>query len=780
MTATGIIRRNLSFPWQLSAAFQRAVEADQDRWFLWTPVVFGAGIALYFALPVEPSLRVLALATLAAGLLAVLWRETVAAVLVTGALLALALGALAAKVRTERVAAPVIEAHVRVAVVTGWVELVEPRPERGQRVTLRVAGIEGRDAGATPERVRIRLAAADPALRPGDPVRISTALSPPAAPALPGGFDFARSAWFQGLGGVGFARAPADRIAIDQPMPLDLAWRVPVERLRQAIGQRITAALPGEAGAIANALVTGERGGISDATNDAYRDSGLLHILSISGLHMAIMAGAAFLAVRFLLTLSPAIALSFPIKKWAAGAAALAAFGYLLISGASYPTVRSYIMISIMFLAVLLDRPAVALRNVALAAIAILVLYPESLIDPGFQMSFAAVTALVSAYELIRERELRQAGERGRGPGIPRRLVHLIGGILLSTLIASLAVAPVAAYHFHKSQQYAMLANLLAVPICNLLIMPAALLTILVMPLRLEVFPLAAMGLGIEAMTWCAYKVAALPGAVGRVPEIPSFAFGLMVAGGLWLTLWRGRWRLAGVIVVLAGLAVAPLRWVPDLYIGRDGLVAVRGADGRLSALSPRGPSFDLARILEHDGDGRRLTEVAAGKGFRCDWSGCAVRAGPARIAIAGHAAALADDCASADVIVALDPSLDRIAASCSPSQLVTAAMLAAKGAHAIRFERAQDAGHLRAVVVSVADLRGNRPWARTPAGGIVPANLWQGAALAVARRNEQAPGGETSSSPSSPASRNETRKDARPGPRGPLTDRRTAVDDDP
>ena len=160
-------------------------------------------------------------------------------------------------------------------------------------------------------------------------------LSPPASPALPGGFDFARSAWFQGLGGVGYAREKPAKADIAQPVPFDLRWRSAIERVRQAIGARITAALPGETGAIANALVTGERGAITDATNDAFRDSGLFHILSISGLHMVIMAGAVFLSVRFLLTLWPRLALRFPIKKWAAAAAALGALGYLLISGAS-------------------------------------------------------------------------------------------------------------------------------------------------------------------------------------------------------------------------------------------------------------------------------------------------------------------------------------------------------------------------------------------------------------------------------------------------------------
>ena len=195
-------------------------------------------------------------------------------------------------------------------------------------------------------------------------MRLRATLMPPAEPALPGDYDFGRQAWFAGIGAVGYSLSPPSIDDAAAAPPADLALWAGVQRVRQAIGARIAAALPGETGAIAKALITGERGGISEATNDAFRDSGILHILSISGLHMAIMAGSVFFLVRLGLALFPSIALRYPIKKWAAAAAMLAGFAYLLISGAAFATVRSAIMISIMFLAVLLDRPALALRNV--------------------------------------------------------------------------------------------------------------------------------------------------------------------------------------------------------------------------------------------------------------------------------------------------------------------------------------------------------------------------------------------------------------------------------
>ena len=314
-----------------------------------------------------------------------------------------------------------------------------------------------------------------------------------------------------------------------------------VARVRQAIGRRVVEALPGQTGAIANALITGERGAISESTNQAFRNSGLFHILSISGLHMVIMAGAVFFCIRLALAAVPAIALRYPIKKWAAAGAMAGAFGYLMISGAAFATVRSYIMISIMFLAVMLDRPAVALRNVALAALAILLVWPESLFDPGFQMSFAAVVALVSAYEWLRGR----AEERGRVTmrGALRDALMFFGGIVASTLIASLAVAPFGIYHFHNTQQFAILANLDRHSDLQHRRHAGGAGDAGGDAGRPGGGPLWVMGWGIEAMVWCAAWVASLPGAVGRVPAIPTFAFVLMVVGGLWCALWSTRWR---------------------------------------------------------------------------------------------------------------------------------------------------------------------------------------------------------------------------------------------
>jgi competence protein ComEC len=619
--------------------------------------------------------------------------------------LAASFGFALAKLRVEWVRAPVLMKQMNGVEVRGFVELIEARPARGQRLTLRLTALGDLAADRRPARVRVTTNRVLAGLQPGAAVRLRASLMPPSEPALPGDYDFGRQAWFAGIGAVGYAMSPPSIDAAAGEVPSDLALWAGVQRLRQAIGARIAAALPGETGAIATALITGERGGISEATNDAFRDSGILHILSISGFHMAIMAGSVFFIVRLGLAAFPSMALRYPIKKWAAAAAMAAVLAYLIISGGAFATVRSTIMISIMFIAVLLDRPALALRNVILAATAILIVFPESLFDVGFQMSFAAVLALVSVYEALRQRRAWEALMQHASS----RLILFFAGIVLSTLIASAAVAPFAAYHFHKSQQYAVIANLIALPVCNIVVMPAALAALVAMPFGLEALPLWVMGRGIEAMVWVAHRVAEVPGAVLRVPAMPSMAFVLMIAGGLWLMLWQTRWRLAGIALIAVGAALAPTLRAPDIIVGRDAeLVAVRGADGELSAVGATRASFELERWLEHDGARRSLEEAAKAAGFRCDGIGCSVTIKGLPVAVARHPAAFAEDCRRAAILISpiVGPR------GCTGPKTVIDFFAARRGgAHALYIDADGGIG-----IETVAAARGTRPWSM-PAG---------------------------------------------------------------
>lgn len=385
-----------------------ALEDERPRWFYWVPVFVGCGGLVYFSLPQEPGGLVIAGLLVAALALRLATRVRTFGSILTCVLLCMAIGLAAAKVRTELVRAPILASETGPAEVSGFVELIEAKGEGRSRLTLRVISIESVSSEATPARLRVSVRPAVEGLLPGDKVSLTAKLSPPPRASVPGGYDFARYAFFRGIGAVGYATASPVKIdtrddAPDAVGPIAAITHA-VARVRKGIGDRVKAALPGQTGAIANALITGDRSGIAEETNEAYRASGLFHILSISGLHMAIMGGAVFFALRFLLAALPSIALNYPIKKWAALGAILGSLGYLMISGGSFATVRSFLMIAVMFLSILVDRPALALRNVALSALLILLLFPESIVDPGFQMSFAAVVALISAYEAVSRR----------------------------------------------------------------------------------------------------------------------------------------------------------------------------------------------------------------------------------------------------------------------------------------------------------------------------------------------------------------------------------------
>jgi competence protein ComEC len=288
--------------------------------------------------------------------------------------------------------------------------------------------------------------------------------------------------------------------------------------------------------------------------------------------------------------------------------------------------------------------------------------------------------------------------------GVLGRATLFFGCIVTSTLVAGFAVAPFGIYHFHNTQQFAILANLLAIPSCNLIVMPAALAALVAMPLGLEAAPLWLMGLGIEAMVWCANAVARLPGAVGRVPAIPTTAFALMVAGGLWWAGWSTRWRVVGVVPNALGLMLAPTGHRPDMLIGRGAdLVAVRGADGKLSALAGRGSAFELARWLEHDGDGRPAAEAGKAQAFFCDKLGCTAQVKGMRIAVSGSAAALRDDCTMASILVL---QFSKPKGCRPPGTVIDRDDVNVRGAHALTIDDG------RVVVETVAETRGDRPWA--------------------------------------------------------------------
>jgi len=688
------------------ADLARMLEAERDRWILWVPVLFAAGIIFYFALANEPQAR-LALALLlgAAGLVLTV-RNARLGLCIGGAALAFASGFAVAKLRTEMVRAPVLQQELRYTEVSGFIEAHELRDKGRARITLRVLSLGDLEPDKTPYRVRItmpRRYAAD--ARVGEAVSLRATLQPPPEPIEPGGFDFARRAWFDRLGATGFAMSELAPLGGAPAPPWGLAAWSYVDALRTTINERIRASLPGNRGEIAIALITGMRGGIPKEINEAMRDSGLTHILSISGLHMAIMAGTVFWLARALLALVPGLSLRYPIKKWAALIALGAATFYLALSGAAVPTVRSWIMTSIVLIAVLLDRPAITMRNVALAALVILLVSPESLFEPSFEMSFAAVIGLVALYEYLAKRKRRGLGLRDASP-VWRGVfwgAAFIGGVAATTLVAGTAISPFAVYHFNRMTHYGLVANLIAAPLVSILIMPMAVLSLAVMPFGLEYWPLQAMGAGIESMVATGEWVASWPGAVSILPQISGLALVLIVLGGLWLRLWQTQARAFGLVIAACGLALAPQSKRPDVLIERNGeLAALRSTSGNLVFPPATAASYSADNWLLADGDAREPKTATDERVFRCDSLGCIGVVKGKTVALIRHPGALEEDCRIADIVIA--PFT--ISRKCRAARvIVDRRMLKSKGAHALYIEG------LSIRTETVAATRGQRPW---------------------------------------------------------------------
>jgi competence protein ComEC len=686
---------------------------EQDRWFLWAPVALALGIACYFALPREPWLGALLFATGLFAFLAHSARRRVHSFLALTFLACLAGGMLAGKLRAELVAAPVLEKPLVSADISGWIEELKPRQDGRMRIVLRVHEISGISAAKTSERVQITLRDDDAAIVvPGDSVRLKAYVQPPPEPPVPGGYDYARAAFFDSIGGVGKAHRNLEAWADAPPAPIRLRMAAPIGAMRLALAGRIRRGLDGEAGRIAAALITGLRDGIGEPVLELLRVSGLAHILAISGLHMSLMAGALFWFARSLMAAVPALALSFPVKKLAAGIALGGASFYLVLSGAGIATQRAFVMVAVMLLAVLLDRPAITIRNVALAALVILLLRPESVLTASFQMSFAATAALVAAYEARREWLMRRPRGPGEAGGLPARTARAvllyITAIAVTTVVASLATAPFAAYHFHRVAPYGLIANLLAMPAVALIVMPAGLVSIIAVPFGIEPLPLAVMGAGIDWVLASARLVAGLPGAALHVAQMPLGALGAIVLGALWLILWRRPWRLAGLVPIVLALALAPLGRGPDLLIDRRGTsIALRPAVGEpFWILARNTDSYTVGRWLERDGDFRGGADITKGA-FSCDAQACAAPLpGGGHIAVVMHRGVLAEECARARIVVARFA----LRGACrGPELVLDARTLEAHGTHAVWLRE----GRVR--LEMARPVPGARPWAGRP-----------------------------------------------------------------
>jgi competence protein ComEC len=566
---------------------------------------------------------------------------------------AIAAGFATATIKRAIIAHPVLSAVAWNVEIAGFVEVREER-ERSDRIVVRVHRIEGPRLTEKPERVRVSVRKGTaPAV--GAFVEFKARLTPPLEPLMPGGYDFARAMYFQEIGASGFVLGA---ILTAAPAPaadggLWLRYAASIDGLREAIDKRIRSVLPGDRGSIASALITGKRDAISAPVNDAMYISGIGHVLSISGYHMVVVSGIVFFALRALFALMPASSSRHPIKKWAALAALAAAAFYLLLSGAEVATQRSFIMVAIVLVGVVVDRPTLTLRTLTVAALAVLFLAPESVVHPSFQMSFAATLAIVAGYQ-----GSLSWTAAGADTPLGARLALIggreVAGLILISLLAGFATTLYTAYHFHRLTPYGVLANLLAMPVVSLWVMPAGIAGVFAMPFGFDGFFWRLMGAGIEWMIAVALWVTSLPGSVGRIGAFGTGPLLIGTAGLLVLGLLKSPLRLAGVALLAAASLWAIRTPQPDVLISQDGSsFAVRTATGRLSILKTGNDSFAIQQWLAADADARAAKDKGLGEGITCDDAGCIARlADGSTVAIARTIEAFAEDCRRAALVV--------------------------------------------------------------------------------------------------------------------------------
>ena len=630
----------------------------------WFAVAYGAGVVLYFTAEREPALWAAAIPTAVFALAALLLRRQIvpqnfALSVIALGLFGVALGFAVATLKTSLINHTVLRFPASGVTVAGFVELRE-ESQHTDRFVLRVERIDGGRIEQAPQRVRLSVKRGM-APAPGSFVEVKASLDPPLQPLEPGSYDFARDIFFQGIGASGFVRGAIKVTAAPTQGFFQRADAV-VQRLRDAIDARIRAVLPGDDGAIAAMLIDGRRDAIAPNVYDALFISGIGHVLSISGYHMAVVAGAIFFIVRAFFALIPGLADRAPIKKWAALAALFVTGFYLILSGNQVATQRSFIMIAVVLLGVLFDRPTLTMRTLTIAALVVLAFAPESIVHPSFQMSFAATLALIAGYERgaikLRGRADSSLGARAALWG-----VNEIVGLTIASLLAGLATTPYAAFHFHRIAPYGVIANLLAMPIVSAWVMPMGILGILTMPLGLDAEFWRQMGYGIEWMNAVGLWVASLPGAYGRVSLFGVGPLLVATAGLLLIGLLKTPLRWSGAIAVAFAVIWAASAPKPDVLIASDGRgFAVRGGDGRLAIHHVGGDSFAIREWLAADGDGRDVKDRNLGQGIACDPSGCIGKLGNGElVSYVLTPEAYEEDCAHAALVVATrgDPPAD-------------------------------------------------------------------------------------------------------------------------
>jgi competence protein ComEC len=668
--ARGLSTRDVKLPSLAAvwAGLKAEAAAQLDRAFLWAPAAFGIGAATYLGLPREPPAAPLLIGAALAVVAALALRRFApsrTAIVLAGLAAAAVCGLAAAKLHSDLAAAPIAPPHLGMVDIDGWVvDVANPSPS-GARLLIAPVRIQGLTPQRTPRLVRI-VVAPDGVLGPGSAIRIRALLDPPPAPAAPGTYDFARDAWFEGVGAVGFTRAAPSVIDLAPPA-WPLRWRMAVNAARWSLAQRLAADVsalmgPRDGGAVGLVVTvaTSHEDWLDDQSRDDLRASGLAHMLAIAGLHTAAVSGFVFLALRLGVAAWPWLALRVPGKKLAAAGGLVAVAVYLTLSGAHPPAVRAAITAAVAFIAILADRRAISLHSLAIAALAILALQPEDVVQPGFQMSFCATAALIA---------LAEAWPRGSRPvGLPwplaalQRLRDWTVAMLAVSLVAGAATGPFAIQHFNRVAVYGVFANLTADFVAGAVMMPALALGAIGEGLgagtAVTAGPLFVAGWGARSIVWLAHVFASAPHAQIAMTSAPAPALLMSFLGILLICLWRGRLRWLGLPMALA-VAVWPRPAAPLAWIAADGDDAAVAAAGQMVALKP-GKRLYATQLWAQEHMLAAPADPAAAQArlFDCDRKACAPIGGarPALAAWWSTRAAPAERltalCAKADILV--------------------------------------------------------------------------------------------------------------------------------
>jgi competence protein ComEC len=588
---------------------QEVLSSNGERVVLWLPVAFAFGAGMTCSVRANDSALawvIVTLVALVAWFIAIVIAQrsqnlTLGWVLATFAgltLLSAAFlgGGASGLLRAKAATAPVIVDAKGVRIIAGYVDQVDKSQSGAWRALISVSTIKGIAAKDRPEFVRISLKQDEPPL-PGTPISCQAILRPPPGPVVPGSYDHSRRAWFNRLGGVGYALEPC-RPADLGSLPHHMTFKLFVSQWRAKASRAIVEAAPGPGAGFLAAITTGDRAWLSPEDTAALQVSGLSHIISVSGLHVSLLGGMVFLVIWKAFALVPALALRIDARKVGAGVALILTCAYTVFSGAEAPAVRAFIMSGIAFGAVILDRKAISMRGLALAAIAVLMVLPESALEPGFQMSFLATAALVALWE-VWDRQVQ--GETKRGP--LRSIILWVGAAAGTSFVAGLATAPVSAATFHRLSPWALPANLLAAPINDFLVAPFAMLAAALSPFGLgDVFWKVA-GWGLSLTLKIAHFIAGLPGAGAHVAWTDSLPPVLMIFAILWLTLWRSWLRYLFVLPFLIGLALWTFSPKPVGWIGPEGkAVLTTPAIGGPQLCRTSGGRFDASRLMDEAG----------------------------------------------------------------------------------------------------------------------------------------------------------------------------------